>query len=116
MTTARPVRPTDLVALVSFDGTVYPHEAHTWDRLGRAALEARVMRLFLRAEAGSEVLPAAHKAGFMPAAREWLLQLAGDTAGAALDAGVELRDRRRTDGFPLFRLYNLLTPIEVCEQ
>src|SRR5438874_4424162 len=35
MTTARPVRPTDLVALVSFDGRVYPNEAHTWDRLGR---------------------------------------------------------------------------------
>ncbi len=35
MTTARPVRPTDLVALVSFDGRVYANEAHTWDRLGR---------------------------------------------------------------------------------
>ncbi|HLZ69663.1 MAG TPA: hypothetical protein VKV26_07095 [Dehalococcoidia bacterium] len=37
MTTARPVRPTDLVALVSFDGRVYANEAHTWDRLGRRA-------------------------------------------------------------------------------
>jgi len=35
MTTARTVRPTDLVALVSFDGRVYPNEAKTRDRLGR---------------------------------------------------------------------------------
>jgi hypothetical protein len=36
MTVARTVRPTDLVALVSFDGRVYPNEAKTRDRLGRA--------------------------------------------------------------------------------
>jgi hypothetical protein len=35
MTVARTVRPTDLVALVSFDGRVYPNEAKTRDRLGR---------------------------------------------------------------------------------
>ncbi|MER3419818.1 MAG: hypothetical protein C4290_04500, partial [Chloroflexota bacterium] len=34
MSAARTVRPTDLVALVSFDGRVYPNEAHTWERLG----------------------------------------------------------------------------------
>ncbi|MBI1885544.1 MAG: hypothetical protein HYS09_04415 [Chloroflexi bacterium] len=34
MTRARTVLPTDLVALVSFDGRVYPNEAKTWDRLG----------------------------------------------------------------------------------
>src|SRR5437763_1662541 len=43
MTTARPVRPTDLVALVSFDGRVYPNEAHTWDRLGRATESPRLL-------------------------------------------------------------------------
>ena len=35
MTVARTVLPTDLVALVSFDGRVYPNEAKTRDRLGR---------------------------------------------------------------------------------
>lgn len=35
MTVARAVRPTDLVALVSFDGRVYPNEAKTRDRMGR---------------------------------------------------------------------------------
>jgi hypothetical protein len=35
MTVARTVRPTDLVALVAFDGRVFPNEAKTRDRLGR---------------------------------------------------------------------------------
>lgn len=35
MTKARLVRPTDLAALVSFDGRVYPNQAVTWDRLGK---------------------------------------------------------------------------------
>lgn len=35
MSTTRSLRPTDLVALVSLDGRVYPNEARTWDRLGR---------------------------------------------------------------------------------
>lgn len=34
MSTTRTVRPTDVVALVSFDGRIYPNEAWTWDRLG----------------------------------------------------------------------------------
>ena len=34
MTRARAVRPTDLVALVSFDGRVYPNEAKTRERIG----------------------------------------------------------------------------------
>ncbi len=34
MRDARTVLPTDLVALVSFDGRIYPNEAKTWDRLG----------------------------------------------------------------------------------
>jgi len=35
MSTPRHPLPTDLVALVSHDGRVYPNEAKTWDRLGR---------------------------------------------------------------------------------
>ncbi|HTE83359.1 MAG TPA: hypothetical protein VK821_01340 [Dehalococcoidia bacterium] len=35
MSTTRGVRPTDLVALVSLDGRVYPNEARTWESLGR---------------------------------------------------------------------------------
>ncbi len=36
MTSARAVRPTDLVALVSFDGRVFPNEAKTRERIGRS--------------------------------------------------------------------------------
>lgn len=35
MSTPRHPLPTDLMALVSHDGRVYPNEAKTWDRLGR---------------------------------------------------------------------------------
>jgi hypothetical protein len=37
MASARPVRPTDLVALVAYDGKVYPNEAITRDRVGKEA-------------------------------------------------------------------------------
>ena len=37
MTDARTVRPTDLVALVAYNGRVFPNEAHTLDRIGKEA-------------------------------------------------------------------------------
>ena len=37
MTSVRSVRPTDLVALVAYDGKVYPNEAITRDRVGKEA-------------------------------------------------------------------------------
>lgn len=43
MRAIRPVRPTDLVALVSFEGRVYPNEARTWDRLGTDEDGSRVL-------------------------------------------------------------------------
>ena len=43
MSTTRSVRPTDHVALVSLDGRVYPNEARTWDRLGRAPERPRIL-------------------------------------------------------------------------
>ena len=186
MTTARPVRPTDLVALVSFDGKVYPNEAHTWDRLGRnadgprllenafeqwlsfatgrhtwisiqgqtirgvasarprgsrlaweidclivaaddsepillalleqlsaAAVRARVLRVFLRAEAGSDVVVAAHKAGFAPYVSEKLFRLSAGLENESIDPMLEVHDRNRAHGFALFRLYNRVTPMEV---
>lgn len=50
MTSVRTVRPTDLVALVAYDGRVYPNEALTRDRIGREAsahpLEAALEQWF----------------------------------------------------------------------
>ena len=37
MSRPRTARPTDIVALVAFDGRVYPNEARPWDGLGRTA-------------------------------------------------------------------------------
>jgi hypothetical protein len=188
MRTARSVRPTDLVALVSFDGRVYPNESHTWDRLGRqsegprllenafeqwfsfatgrhtwisvqgqtirgvisarprgsrlaweidclivadedeeavllalldqanaAAVQARVLRVFLRVEAGSDLLAPVRKAGFMPLVVERLYRLTGSAPETSPDPSLQLRERGRTDGFTLFRLYNLVTPVSVRE-
>jgi hypothetical protein len=187
MSTTRTVRPTDVVALVSFDGNVYPNEARTWDRLGsepespsvlgsaveqwfsfatgrhtwvsiqgqtilglisarrrgtrtaweidcliaaaadteRAALSlfeqvsagaarAGVHKLFLRVEAGSDLLTAARKAGFVSYTTERLLRL--DRPGGLdcmLPAGLALRSRERMDDHALFQLYNAVAPPEV---
>ncbi len=186
MTTTRPVRPTDLVALVSFDGRVYPNEAHTWDRLGRrqegphllenaleqffafatghhtwisiqgqtirgvasarprgsrlaweldclivaaeetepvlfalmeqlsmAAAHARVLRVFLRVRAGTDLLLFARKSGFTPYCEETLMRLDGETPEEPLDPSLTLRPRQPGDGFALFRLYNAVVPVEV---
>jgi hypothetical protein len=43
MSTTRSVRPTDLVALVSLDGRVYPNEARTWESLGRRPTGPRIL-------------------------------------------------------------------------
>src|SRR5690242_14755867 len=43
MSTTRSVRPTDLVALVSLDGRVYPNEARTWESLGRRPAGPRIL-------------------------------------------------------------------------
>jgi hypothetical protein len=175
-----------MVALVSFDGRVYPNEAHTWDRLGHgqdgphllenafeqffsfatgrhtwisiqgqtirgvasarprgsrlaweldclivateatepvlfalmeqlsaAAAQARVLRVFLRVRAGSDVLAAARKAGFMPYSEETLMRLDAAIPTEPLDPSLVLRPRQRMDGFALFRLYNAAVPVQV---
>src|SRR5262249_47916724 len=39
----RAARPTDIVALVAFDGRIFPNEAQPWDQLGRPAEGPRVL-------------------------------------------------------------------------
>lgn len=187
MSSTRVVRPTDLVALVSFDGRVYPNEARTWDRLGseagtppvwssaveqwfsfatgrhtwisiqgqtiRGLLSARrraartaweidclivaaadgeavaldlfdqltagaaragAHKLFLRLDAGSELIPSARKAGFVPYTTEYLLRRSGGAGSEAeLPDGLTLRPRERADEYALFQLYNRVAPPEV---
>ena len=184
MSTTRIVRPTDVVALVSFDGKVYANEARTWERLGaepeqpsvignaveqwfsfatgrhtwvsiqgqtilglisarrrgtRSAWEvdcliaadadtdrvglslfdqlsagaarAGVHKLFLRLEAGSDLLTPARKAGFVSYSTEHLLHLDGEgEAGCPLPEGLTLRPRERVDEHGLFQLYCNVAP------
>ena len=186
MTRPRAVRPTDIVALVAFDGRVFPNEAHPWDRLGRTderprvlgsafeqwfsfatgratwvsvqgqtvrgvvsarrratrlaweidtliaaaedpaavaftlfdqvvagAARAGALKIFLRLEAGSDLLPAAHHAGFLSYARETLLRLDGPHPTDAPPPQLRLRPREKGDAYALYQLYNKATPAEV---
>jgi len=186
MTSARRVRPADLLTLLSFDGSVHPNDAHTWERAGRApkrpnvpaaaaeqltaffngrhtwistrrgkvlgllsarplgsrlaweidylvvagddalailgalverltaaATQSGVLRVFLRVAANSTIVDRLHAVGFMPVAGEALFEFRGESPTTPLDRSLNVRPRRRVDGFPLFRLYNGVTPTEV---
>jgi hypothetical protein len=185
MSTARSLRPTDLVALVSLDGRVYPNEARTWERLGctpegRSLLEsalppwfsfatgrhtwisiqgqtiqglisarkrgnrtaweveclvaatdeqqvvldlfdrlsigvgsAGALKIFLRLEAGSDLLTAARRAGFVPYTNEQLLRADGELTTSELPDGITIRPRAECDGFGLYQLYNASVPEHV---
>lgn len=188
----RNARPTDIVALVAFDGRVYPNEAHPWDQLGRdaegphalgsafeqwfsfatghatwvsvqgqtvrgviaarrraarrvttraaweidtliaaaddvggvaltlfdqavrGAVRAGAHKLFLRLEAGSDLLTAAHQAGFASYARETLLRLNPPRPSAAAEQPrLALRPHDKGDAHFLYQLYRKATPQEV---
>jgi hypothetical protein len=184
MTIARPVRPTDLVALAA--SRLQINEAITWDHLGRSsgasrllwpameswatlnvrpriwvctrhgllvgaasarprggrlaweidrlalagdadpdvaeklldaaatdAVAERVTRIFLRLR--SERVEALHarRAAFAPYLTERLYALHGDLIADGGEVELPWRRRQRIDGFPLFRLYNAVTPLSV---
>jgi len=185
MCTTRSVRPTDLVALVSLDGRVYPNEARTWERLGcapegpslldsalppwfsfatgrhtwisiqgqtiRGLVSARrrgnrtawevecliaaaedehvvldlfdrltagvgragALKIFLRIEAGSELLAPARRAGFVPYANEALLRLNGNVPVAGMPKGITAHPWEEADAFALYQLYNATVPEHV---
>jgi hypothetical protein len=73
-----------------------------------------VHKLFLRVEAGSDLIPPARKAGFVSYATEQLLRLdrPGDPA-VPLAEGITLRSRESADDHALFQLYNAVAPAEV---
>lgn len=206
MSRPRAARPTDIVALVAFDGRVYPNEARPWARLGRdaagahllgsafeqwfsfatgratwvsvqgqtvrgvisahrragrlaweidtliaaaedapaialalfdqlagGAARAGVHKLFLRLDAGSDLIAAAHRAGFATYARETLLRLEAwppaegqrgvgggqsegpsfPTAHSPLPTAPALRPQAKGDAYSLFQLYSRGTPEQV---
>jgi hypothetical protein len=186
MSRPRPARPTDIVALVAFDGRIFPNEAHPWDQMGHVpegprvlgsafeqwfsfatgratwvsvqgqtvrgvvsarrrttrlaweidtliaaaddgeavaltlfdqvvagAARAGVQKIFLRLEAGSDLLDAAHRAGFVSYTREALLRLDGPHPTDAPPPRLHLRPRGKGDAYGLYQLYCQATPTEV---
>jgi len=184
MTTARPLRPTDLVALAA--SRLQFNEAVTWDHLGRSregsrllwpaveswatlnarphlwvctrrgllvgaasarprggrlaweidrlalasgadpdvaatllnaaaadAMAERVTRIFLRLRRERVEALGARRAAFAPYLTERLYALHGDLISDGGDVALPWRRRQRIDGFPLFRLYNAVTPLSV---
>ena len=194
----RTARPTDIVALVAFDGRIFPNEARPWDQLGcttagphvltsafeqwfsfatgratwvsvqgqtvrgvisarrrasrlaweidtliaaaddpaavaltllsqvvAGAVRAGAHTIFVRVEAGSDLLPAAHQAGFVSYARETLLRLdspwsldavtppAGSRGADTPSAALMLRPRLKGDAYALYQLYCRATPAAV---
>ncbi|MEX2246610.1 MAG: hypothetical protein WEC75_07975 [Dehalococcoidia bacterium] len=182
---ARTVLPTDLVALVSYDGRVYSNEAmtrdrigtegsphpleaafeqwfsfatgrHTWisvkgptlrglvsarkrgsklawevdclinaaaddsngvlmgllDQMTQAAGRSGALRIFLRLPRDSATERAAQRCSFVPYLRERVYRRPVDASALpSLPAG--LRRRAKSDGYPLFQLYNAVTPEQV---
>ncbi len=185
MTSARPIRPTDLVALAA--GRLHVNDAVTWNSLGRpahvgrllwtavegwatlnlrrhiwvstqgtavfgaasarprggrlawqidrlslapeadesavgealleavasGAVEAGVMRVFLRLRSDRVDSLGVRRAGYTPYLTERLYVLNEPLAADAPEPSLPLRRRERVDGFPLFRLYNAVTPLSV---
>lgn len=185
MSRPRTARPTDIVALVAFDGRVFPNEARPWRHLGRDVESPRLLNsafeqwfsfatgratwvsvqgqtvrgvvsahrratraaweidtliaasedvegitlslldqvvagaarggartLFLRLEAGSDLLPAVYRAGFVSYAREVSLRADTPPAAEALPQPAEMRPHAKGDAFSLYQLYCQSSPPE----
>jgi len=67
-------------------------------------------RVFMRLAAGSDVLPQARAAGFVPWFSETLYRLRAGANASAGGAPLKLRTRLDTDDMPLFRLYCAAVP------
>ncbi len=86
--------------------------------IGAEAAAAGALRILLRAEHDSDLIPPARRAGFLPHRTEILYRLPGDKAPGegsteAMARQMGLRPRHRTDDHGLFRLYCAVTPVEV---
>lgn len=184
MTSARTPLPTDLVALVSFDGRVYPNEArpleglglnqrtrpleealeqwfsfatgkHTWvsvrgatirglvsarrrakpsawevevlinasddeavalsllSRMTEGVIKQGAERVFLRLEAGSDLVRVARRAGFFKYGEETLYRREGRRWRPSGSGDVPLRSKGKSDAFGIYQLYNAAVPANV---
>jgi hypothetical protein len=84
-----------------------------FDQIVAGAARAGVHKLFLRLEAGSDLLTAAHRAGFISYARETLLAKSGPHSANLPTTGLYVRPHQKGDAYALYQLYSKATPAEV---
>lgn len=93
-------------------------EVELLEMIGAEAAAAGALRILLRTEAESGLIPPARRAGFLPHRTETLYRLEGEKAPGegsieAMATQMGLRHRQSTDDNGLFRLYCAVTPVEV---
>jgi hypothetical protein len=84
-----------------------------FDQVVAGAVRSGVHKVFLRLEAGSDLLEPAHRAGFVSYARETLLRLDPPHPTDAPPPSLDLRPREKGDAFALYQLYSRATPEDV---
>jgi hypothetical protein len=84
--------------------------ANLFDQVSSAAGASGVTRIFLRLEAGSALLAAARRAGFIPYAHEVLYRSERTAEPSDANDELQIEPSRAADAFALYRLYNAVTP------
>jgi hypothetical protein len=102
----------EIDTLIAADDNVEGVAMMLFDQAVAGAARAGVHKLFLRLESGSDVLPAAHRTGFVSFARESLLRLDPPHPSDAPPPSIALRPYEKGDAFPLYQLYSRATPAD----
>ena len=102
----------EIDTLIAADQNVEGIGMMLFDQAVAGAARAGVHKLFLRLQAGSDLLPAAHRAGFISYARETLLRLAGPHPTDAPPPQIALRPYEKGDAYALYQLYTRATPAD----
>jgi hypothetical protein len=102
----------EIDSLIAADENVESIALTLLDQVVGGAVRAGAHKLFLRLEAGSELLGAAHRAGFVPFARETLLKLCGPHPAEVSPSTLHLRPHQKGDAYTLYQLYTRSTPVE----
>jgi hypothetical protein len=83
---------------------------NVFDQVSAAAGRAGVLKVFLRLEAGSDLIAVARRAGFVPYQEEALLRSDWPVRSVPLAPELSVRPYQAADAFALYRLYNASVP------
>jgi hypothetical protein len=100
----------EIDTLIAADEDVEGVGLMLFDQAVAGAARAGVQKLFLRLGAGSNLLPVAHRAGFVSFARETLLRLDAPHPTDAPPPRIALRPQEKGDAYALYQLYTRATP------